>query len=238
MVPKTLPAFFIHPGTVTIQPIITIGKTAQAAYLTNITDVYAAEILRWRKYASQDASLKVRDAIDNGAHAAQKWRSRRSYDYYVDTPEDVLAAKRDNPHAECSMCKVLTALPGGEALGVVHFRVTWAFSLALDFLAASPRFLRDEHQVAEGQICGIGVALMAYATSLGLIVGCKKMWAEVTQNSTSFYERAFDLSCDTDVMLVGRSKFEEYTARYKNTSMERLRSARADGDDGQKQGGQ
>lgn len=186
------------------------SRRVSAQVISIANDHHCKEVLGWAKGGWDLQNPKLRDAVDTSSFAVERWRARQKLDRYVGSFDDARQFITDNDKVEVSHIAGLVLFPKGEVLGVVHVRRLWTGNLALDHLAVHPKLLESK----DGTVRGVGTALLAYAASGAVALNSRRLWAEITQNSYSYYKRAFPERIDDEILSVPQAELGRYCDEY------------------------
>lgn len=111
---------------------------------------------------------------------------------------------RNNPHEEVQLLVLgKSKIPDAAMAGLCLFRRTWCNNVAVDLLAVHPREVASERQ----RFKGLGPCLLWYVAEFAEELEAESLWLEATQNSATFYERAFELKGVKDLVVLDRNQY-------------------------------
>lgn len=164
---------------------------------------------RWRETLGTTPTPLQKETVD----LANLARDRFIADSMVGQPYVALPGEIRDHIARAPACEVAGFVllkcdwfPPSNVLGFCHFRRTWCNNLALDYLGKHPLTFGGAQQ-SQGEIGGIGVALLCFLSRIGVDLSCDQIWGEATETSSPFYKRLFKLESVRDLFLIPEDKF-------------------------------
>jgi hypothetical protein len=166
----------------------------------------------WRSKASLRASPHVQDAIEYSRLAGKRWRTYSKSKRAVTGLNQMRTAIQTNPRAEIAFVLVAHAQwhSPSKILGFCFCRRTWVNHIVLDFAAAHPNAIR----AAEGEVRGVGAAMIYSLTNLAQEIGVSLIWGEATENSAEFYRNILKNPAISDHFFISGPTFQRCLARF------------------------
>jgi hypothetical protein len=176
------------------------------------TDADLRTLQNWRYKASVRNSQHVQDAIEYSRLTAKRWRTYSKSKRIVTSLEQMRTGIQANPRAEIAFVLVAHAHwhSPSKIVGFCFCRRTWVNHIILDFAAAHPNAIR----AAEGEVRGVGAAMIYSLANLAREIGVSLIWGEATENSAEFYRNILKNPAISDHFFISGSTFERCIARF------------------------
>jgi len=174
-----------------------------------------AFIERWEQAISLDRNPIRLDAVLFARLAVKRYRAHHRFETYATSVDEIGDFTRDNPQAEVANLVLLESNSPefAPAIGVCHFRRTWCNNLVIDYLSVHPLLARPREQTP---IKGSGTALLYFVSTVAIMTGAALLWGEATQNSCTFYQKAFHLDETKDLIYAPRKHVKEFVLYMQN----------------------
>ncbi|HZE56225.1 MAG TPA: hypothetical protein VE031_00075 [Chthoniobacterales bacterium] len=169
----------------------------------------------WEDVVSGDRNPIRLDAVLFARLAIKRYRAHHRFETYATNVDEIADFTRDNPQAEVANLVLLESDSPEFAptIGVCHFRRTWCNNLVIDYLSVHPLLARPRDQTP---IKGSGTALLYFVSTVAIMTGAALLWGEATQNSCTFYQKAFHLDETKDLIYAPRKNVEEFVHYMQN----------------------